>query len=67
MAALVLATGAEVISFFAPDALAWKAAGMAVSALAIWLGRTQQRMAATAEPVRAAQDVRRHDMRGQVR
>lgn len=37
VAALVLATGAEVISFFAPDALAWKAAGMAVSALAIWL------------------------------
>lgn len=35
--ALLLATGAEVISIFAPEELAWKAAGMAVAALAIWL------------------------------
>ncbi len=35
--ALLLATGAEAISFFAPEGLAWKAAGMAVAALAIWL------------------------------
>ena len=35
--ALVLATSAELISFFAPEALAWKAAGMAVAAVAIWL------------------------------
>lgn len=35
--ALVFATGAEAISFFAPEALAWKIAGMAVAAAAIWL------------------------------
>ena len=35
--ALLLATGSEAISFFAPEGLAWKAAGMAVAALAIWL------------------------------
>ena len=35
--ALVLATGAELLSFFAPDTMAWKVAGMAVAALAIWL------------------------------
>ena len=51
---------AALASVAVPLALLW-------AALAIWLGRTQQRMAATAEPVRAAQDVRRHDMRGQVR
>ncbi|ANY63826.1 copper-translocating P-type ATPase [Comamonas aquatica] len=37
MAALVFATGAEVLSFFAPDQMAWKVAGMAIAALAIWL------------------------------
>src|SRR5689334_3783906 len=36
-AALVLAAGAETVSFFAPDLLAWKIAGMAVAALAIAL------------------------------
>ena len=51
---------AALASVAVPLALLW-------AALAIWLGRTQQRMAATAEPVRAAQDVRRHDMRGRVR
>ena len=35
VAALVLATGAEVLSFFAPDQMAWKIAGMAIAALAI--------------------------------
>ena len=35
--ALVLAIGAEAMSFFAPDLLAWKIAGMAVAAAAIWL------------------------------
>ncbi|SFB75471.1 Cd2+/Zn2+-exporting ATPase [Polaromonas sp. OV174] len=35
--ALVLATGAELLSYFAPDATPWKVAGMAVAALAIWL------------------------------
>ena len=35
--ALLLATGAEVISFFAPEELVWKIVGMAVAALAIWL------------------------------
>ena len=51
---------AALASVAVPLALLW-------AALAIWLGRTQQRMAATAEAVRAAQDVRRHDMRGRVR
>ena len=37
VAALVFATGAEVLSFFAPDQMAWKIAGMAIAALAIWL------------------------------
>ena len=36
-AALVLAMGAEAVSFFAPELLAWKVAGMAVAALAIGL------------------------------
>ncbi len=36
-AALALAAAAEAISFLAPDILAWKAAGMAVAAAAIWL------------------------------
>ena len=35
--ALVMATGAELLSFFAPDTTPWKLAGMAVAALAIWL------------------------------
>ncbi|MES2945476.1 MAG: heavy metal translocating P-type ATPase [Pseudomonadota bacterium] len=35
--ALVMATGAELLSFFAPDTMAWKVAGMAVAAFAIWL------------------------------
>ena len=35
--ALVFATGAEAISFFAPDTLVWKGIGMAIAALAIWL------------------------------
>ena len=37
VAALVLAIAAEAISFFAPDLMVWKIAGMAVAALAIWL------------------------------
>ena len=37
VAALVFATGAEVFSFFAPDQMAWKVAGMTIAALAIWL------------------------------
>ena len=35
--ALVLATGAELLAYFAPDTMAWKVAGMAVALLAIWL------------------------------
>ncbi|MDP3857747.1 MAG: heavy metal translocating P-type ATPase [Stagnimonas sp.] len=35
--ALGLATGAEVISFFAPDQLAWKVASMVLAGIAIWL------------------------------
>ena len=35
--ALALAIGAEMLSYFAPDLMAWKVAGMAVAALAIWL------------------------------
>ena len=35
--ALVFATGAEAISFFAPDTVVWKGIGMAIAALAIWL------------------------------
>lgn len=37
VAALVFATGSEVLSFFAPDQMAWKVAGMAIAAVAIWL------------------------------
>ncbi|MCZ8254940.1 MAG: heavy metal translocating P-type ATPase, partial [Polaromonas sp.] len=37
VAALVLAIGAEVVSFFAPDVTAWKLAGMAIAAVAIAL------------------------------
>ena len=36
-AALGFAFLAEAISYFAPDAMAWKGVGMAVAALAIWL------------------------------
>lgn len=35
--ALLLATGAEAISFLAPEELPWEIIGMAVAALAIWL------------------------------
>ena len=35
--ALLLAVGAELLGFFAPDTQVWKAAGLAVSAAAIWL------------------------------
>ena len=35
--ALALATGAEAISYFAPDNWVWKGIGMAVAAVAIWL------------------------------
>ena len=35
--ALVLATGAELLSYFAPDTTPWKVAGMAIAAVAIWL------------------------------
>ncbi len=35
--ALVLATGAEAISFLAPEELVWKGAGLAIAAVAIWL------------------------------
>ena len=51
---------AALASVAVPLALLW-------AALALWLGRTQQRMAASSEPARAVQDVRRHDRRGQVR
>lgn len=37
VAALVLAGAAEAVSFFAPDALAWKLAGMGVALVAIYL------------------------------
>ena len=36
-AALLLAIGAELIGYFAPDTLAWRASGLAVAAVAIWL------------------------------
>ncbi|WP_086911995.1 heavy metal translocating P-type ATPase [Acidovorax carolinensis] len=36
-AALGMAIAAEAVSFFAPDLLIWKLAGMAVAAIAIWL------------------------------
>ena len=35
--ALLLAVGAELLGFFAPDTQVWKGAGLAVSAVAIWL------------------------------
>jgi Cd2+/Zn2+-exporting ATPase len=35
--ALLLAVGAELLGFFAPDTQVWKSAGLAVSAAAIWL------------------------------
>ena len=35
--ALLLALGAEVFGFFAPDTQVWKAAGLALAAAAIWL------------------------------
>ena len=35
--ALVLASGAEAVSYFAPDTMVWKGVGMAVAAVAIWL------------------------------
>lgn len=35
--ALGLATGAEAISFFAPDQLVWKVGGMVLASIAIWL------------------------------
>jgi len=37
VAALVLAVSAEAVSFFAPDVMAWKLAGMAIAAVAIAL------------------------------
>ena len=37
IAALLLAGGAEAISFFAPEVLVWKLAGMLVAVVAIWL------------------------------
>lgn len=37
IAALAVAVGAELLHFFAPDGVAWQAAGMAVAALAIGL------------------------------
>ncbi len=36
-AALLLAIGAEVLAFFAPDTPVWKGAGLALAAAAIWL------------------------------
>ena len=36
-ASLLLAIGAEVIGYFAPETMAWSAAGLAVAAVAIWL------------------------------
>lgn len=36
-AALLLAVGAELIGHFAPDTLPWRAAGLVVAAVAIWL------------------------------
>ena len=35
--ALVCATGAELLSFFAPDQTPWKVAGLVIAGLAIWL------------------------------
>jgi AAA family ATP:ADP antiporter len=51
---------AALASVAVPLALLW-------AGLALWLGRTQQRMAASSEPARAVQDAPRHDPRGQVR
>jgi len=36
-ASLALAIGAELIGYFAPETTAWRAAGLAVAAVAIWL------------------------------
>lgn len=35
--ALVLALGAEILSFFAPETRVWQVAGMAIAAIGIWL------------------------------
>jgi Cd2+/Zn2+-exporting ATPase len=35
--ALILAIGAEIIGYFAPETLVWRGAGLAVAAIAIWL------------------------------
>ena len=35
--ALLLATGAEALSFFAPEGMAWKITGLIIAAAAIWL------------------------------
>ncbi len=51
---------AALASVAVPLALLW-------AGLALWLGRTQQRMATATASARVAQDVRRHDVRGRVR
>ncbi|HRO35146.1 hypothetical protein [Thauera sp.] len=51
---------AALASVAVPLALLW-------AGLALWLGRTQQRMATAAAPARAVQDAPRRDPRGQVR
>ncbi len=51
---------AALASVAVPLALLW-------AGLALWLGRTQQRLATAAAPARAVQDAPRHDPRGQVR
>ena len=51
---------AALASVAVPLALLW-------AGLALWLGRTQQRMATAAAPARAVQDAPRHDPHGQVR
>jgi AAA family ATP:ADP antiporter len=51
---------AALASVAVPLALLW-------AALALWLGRTQQRMAAAVPAAPVAQDARRHDPRAQVR
>ena len=35
--ALILAIGAEIIGYFAPETMVWRGAGLAVAAIAIWL------------------------------
>jgi Cd2+/Zn2+-exporting ATPase len=37
VAALALAIAAEGVGYFAPETMAWKVAGFAVAAIAIWL------------------------------